>query len=205
VGLLAGSKAWTADDQAGLHDWFAKYLDWMRTSANGKAEAAAKNNHGTYYDVQVTTFAMFVGDTEFAKQVLRSARTKRIGVQVSPDGKQPLELVRTKSLGYSTMNLSGLFELARLGDQAGVDLWTHHTPEGGSIRRALDYLAPYVAGDKKWPYAQIALYDPRGFATLLLVAGEKYGDAHYREIALKLDPAAARDADAFLESWKPAP
>jgi hypothetical protein len=205
VGLLAGSKAWTADDQAGLHDWFAKYLDWMRTSANGKAEAAAKNNHGTYYDVQVTTFGMFVGDTEFAKQVLRSARTKRIGVQVSPDGKQPLELVRTKSLGYSTMNLSGLFELARLGDQAGVNLWTYHTPEGGSIRRALDYLAPYVAGDKKWQYAQIAPYDPHGFATLLLVAGEKYGDAHYREMALKLDPAAARDADVFLESWKPAP
>ena len=204
VDLLAGSQAWTAADQAGLHDWFRKYLDWMRTSDNGKAEAAAKNNHGTYYDVQVTTFALFVGDTGFAKQVLSAARTKRIDPQISPDGKQPLELVRTKSLGYSTMNLSGLFELARLGDQAGVDLWTYQTPEGGSIRKALDYLVPYVAGDKKWPNAQIVDYNVHEFTPLLLIAAEKYGDAHYREVALKIDPSAVRDVDAFLESWKPA-
>jgi hypothetical protein len=205
VGLLAGSQAWSAADQAGLHDWFAKYLDWMRTSDNGKAEAAAKNNHGTYYDAQVATFALFVGDSSFAKQVLSTARTKRIGVQISADGKQPLELVRTKSLGYSTMNLSGLFELARLGDQAGVDLWTYQSPDGGSIRKALDYLVPYVAGDKKWPNAQIVDYNVHEFTPLLLIAAEKYGDANYREVALKIDPSAARDVDAFLESWSPAP
>ena len=35
VGLLAGSTAWTAADDKGLHDWFAQYLHWMRTSKNG--------------------------------------------------------------------------------------------------------------------------------------------------------------------------
>jgi len=205
VGLLAESQAWTAADQTGLRDWFAKYLDWMRSSDNGKAESAAKNNHGTYYDVQVATFALFVGDTGFAQQVLSDARSKRIDVQISPDGQQPLELVRTKSLGYSTMNLSGLFELARLGDRAGVDLWTYQSPEGGSIRKALDYLVPYVAGDEKWPHAQIVDYNVHEITPLLLIAGEKYGDAHYPQVALKIDPGAVRDVDAFLESWKPAP
>jgi hypothetical protein len=205
VGLLAGSQAWTVDDQTGLHDWFAKFLDWMRTSGNGKDEAAAQNNHGSYYDVQVTTFALFVGDTEFAKEVLSDARTKRIGVQVQADGEQPLELVRTKSLGYSTMNLSGLFELARLGDAAGVDLWTYESPQGGSIRKALDYLVPYVDGEKKWPNAQIVDYDAHEFTPLLLVASVKYGDPHYQELAVKLDPGVVRDVDAFLVCWKPAP
>ncbi len=51
VGLLNGSKAWTNADQRGLENWFADFLKWMRESQNGRDEAAAKNNHGTYYDL----------------------------------------------------------------------------------------------------------------------------------------------------------
>ena len=198
VGLLAGSKSWTAADDTGMHDWFAAYLKWMRESEHGKAEAAAKNNHGTYYDVQVTTYALFLGDIDFAKQLLRSVPERRIAVQIQPDGAQPLELARTKALGYSTMNLAGLFQLARLGDVAGVDLWDAMTSDGRSIRRALDYLVPYVAGDKKWTYQQIAAYNVRGFAPLLLIASDRFGDDRYRELALKIDPGVASDVDAFL-------
>ena len=63
VGLLrATSAGWTADDQSKLEDWFRAYLKWMQESPNGKAEAAATNNHGTWYDVQVATYMLFVGD-----------------------------------------------------------------------------------------------------------------------------------------------
>jgi hypothetical protein len=205
VGLLAGSKAWTGADDTGMRAWFSAYLKWMRESANGKDEAAAKNNHGTYYDVQVTTFALFVGDDAFAKQMLSGVPERRIAVQIEPDGEQPLELARTKALGYSTMNLAGLFQLARLGDVAGVDLWTATTPDGRSIRKALDYLAPYAAGEKPWTHEQIAAYNAREFTPLLIVASVKFGDPRYRELALKIDPDAARDVDAFLVELENAP
>ena len=66
AGLLAGSTAWTAADDNGLHDWFTQYLHWMRTSKNGMDEDAAKNNHGNWYDVQVTSMELFLGDRDAA-------------------------------------------------------------------------------------------------------------------------------------------
>ena len=46
IGLLAGSQEWTHADQHGLEDWYAKFLQWMLESKNGRDESAEKNNHG---------------------------------------------------------------------------------------------------------------------------------------------------------------
>src|SRR5262249_54283942 len=105
VGLLAGSRAWTPGRGAGMKRWFADYLKWLRASRGGKEEAAAANNHGSWYDVQVATFALFVGEKESARKLLEESKTKRIACQVEPDGRQPLELKRTKSFDYSLVNL----------------------------------------------------------------------------------------------------
>jgi hypothetical protein len=61
VGMLAGYEGWSADDQQNLVRWFDQYLDWLLTSANGKGEAEAMNNHGVWYDVQASSIALFVG------------------------------------------------------------------------------------------------------------------------------------------------
>ncbi len=198
LGLLAGSRAWTAADQKGMQDWLSKFLAWMQENSNGKAEANAKNNHGTYYDIQVISLALFTGNAELAKRVLQDVPKKRIAMQVEPDGRQPLELQRTKSLGYSTMNLSGLFELARLGEHVGVDLWNLQTSDGRGLRKALDFLVPYVTSAKKWPYPQIEEYKASEIVPMLLMAADRYHAPGYAEAAAKAVPAAAQSFDALL-------
>ena len=108
AGLLAGSTAWTVADDKGLHDWFAQYLHWMRTSKNGMDEDAAKNNHGNWYDVQVTSMELFLGDRKEAIDTLERVKTRRITVQIEPDGREPLELARTNAWGYSNFSLEAL-------------------------------------------------------------------------------------------------
>jgi hypothetical protein len=41
VGLIGPSGALSADEVKALELWFSRYVDWMRTSVNGKTEAAA--------------------------------------------------------------------------------------------------------------------------------------------------------------------
>jgi len=188
IGLLAGSKDWTETDQRGLEEWFAKFLQWMLESKNGRDEAAAKNNHGTYYDVQVASFALFLGKTELAADVLRAAGPKRIAAQIEPDGRQPLELARTKSWGYSTMNLRGLMSLATLGERVRVDLWNYQSADARSIRKALDYLVPFTLDGQKWPHQQLGRLSPQALYPSLRLAALRYPDGPYRTLALKIPP-----------------
>jgi hypothetical protein len=186
IGLLGDSPVWTAEDQRAMEKWFSEFLRWMLESKNGLDEAAAKNNHGTWYDVQVASFALFVGKSEIATNVLRAAGAKRIARQIEPDGRQPLELARTKSWGYSTMNLRGLMALAQLGEHVGVDLWNFETPDGRGIRKAFDFLTPFALGENQWTYQQLGGWSVEGFAPLARQAALQFPDPRYVELAAKL-------------------
>jgi hypothetical protein len=186
VGLLAISKSWTARDQKGMEKWFADYLAWLQQSPIGLDEAKAKNNHGTFYDVQVADFALFAGKPDLARDVLQQAKQKRLASQVMPDGSQPLEYERTRGFSYSVMNLDGLMQLAELGKHVGVDLWSFKTGDGRSIRHALDFLLPFAQGDKKWEHQQITDLKPQELVPLLLKASIQFGNQGYGKAAGKI-------------------
>ncbi|HZM90647.1 MAG TPA: alginate lyase family protein [Blastocatellia bacterium] len=193
IGLLAGSKAWTESDQRNLERWFSQFLQWMLDSKHGRDEAAAKNNHGTYYDLQISSFALFVAKKDLAVRTLEAARTKRIAIQIEPDGRQPLELVRTKGWSYSVGNLDGLTLLATLGERVGVDLWNYRTADGRSIRRALDYLVPFAFDEKRWPDQQIGEWQPQLLFPLIRRSAGRYLDRQYQALSKKVPQVDASD------------
>jgi hypothetical protein len=198
TGLLAGSKSWTAADQKGLAGWFSKFLQWMQESRNGREESAAKNNHGTFYDVQLILFALFVGRNDLAKETAEAAKEKRIALQIEPDGGQPLELKRTKAWSYSNMNLDGLMLLARLAEDVGVDLWTYQTKDGRSIRRALEYLYPYALEDRKWTYQQLGGFEGKSFFPLMRRAAQHYQDEKFKAAASRVPKMEPSDREHLL-------
>jgi hypothetical protein len=198
VRLLDTTRAWTADDDRDVKAWFASFLHWMQTSPNGRAESRSKNNHGTYYDLQVAVYALFVDRPLLARQVFEAAKQTRIGFQIEPDGRQPLELARTRAWSYSVMNLDGLTALASVGERAGVDLWHYRTADGRSIRAALLYLAPYAFGPPPvWPYRQLGGFNGAALFPVLRRAAARYHDGDVRSVAAKLPRIAARDRSMF--------
>lgn len=153
-GLLAGSKSWTAKDDADLKTWFRAYLDWLLTSPNGKHEHDAKNNHGSWYAAQTATYALFVGDSARARQIAEDAKA-RIGWQITADGDQPIENERTRSMHYSGFNVEALSRVAEGARRVGVDLWHYQAPAGGSLQKAIRRIARYTNSKEKWPGQQI--------------------------------------------------
>ena len=182
VRFLCKSASWSSRDTNDLQSWFHAFLNWMLTHPYGVDEARHGNNHSSAYDIQVATYALFVGQPDLAQMILKGVAERRIATQIEPNGEQPKELARTKALGYSSMNLELLLQLAELARQWGIDIANYESPDGRSLRRAFDWLYPYWTGKSEWTLPQIEPFPPeRAFGSMRLAA-HLYADVN-------LDPA----------------
>jgi len=186
ISLLKNSNDWTNADNDKIKKWFDEFLNWLRTSKNGIHESKKNNNHGTWYEVQVIAISLFIGNTEFAKEFFTESIKRRIDIQIKGDGTQPFELVRTKSWHYSAFNLTALNALATLGEHLGIDLWNYTNSEGGSMRKALDYILPAALDEKAWFHQEIGSINLDELKPLLLNAERKFDKDIYSKWIEKL-------------------
>ncbi len=152
-----------------IRAWFADYTRWMMTSANGIEERDAKNNHGTCWVMQVAAFATLTGDAPAVEMCRTRFKTVLLPTQMAADGGFPLELGRTKPYGYSLFNLDAMATICEIIDgphgpartgpyRNGGSLWTYELPDGRGMRRALAFMAPFIADKTRWPHARDVQY-----------------------------------------------
>ncbi|MFI9542740.1 alginate lyase family protein [Streptomyces sp. NPDC052016] len=197
--LDTGAPGWSAVDRAGMTRWNKDFLNWLRTSDFGRQEAAAANNHGTFYDMQLAALAYATGDEELARRTVQQAASARITPQIAGDGSQPQELTRTRSWHYSTFTLVAHTRLAAIGRHVGVDLWAYRGPDGQSLFRAVDYLLPAATGTAAWPHPELAFH--RYAATDVVHAAADAGSTRARRAL----PALQEPPGGDLWPLRPAP
>lgn len=185
--LLKDSKSFPAKDYAAIQEWHRKFLDWMRTNPIGKDEADEANNHGTWYDVQAISIALFTEQPALAKEIITTQTKSRIESQLAEDGSQPHELARTLSWNYSSMNLEGFFELALLAENVKIDLWDYTTANNKSIKKAFTFMFPYAQGTAEWKHQQIKKMDVNGYLKMAAVAAKKYKDVDLKGLKIPQD------------------
>jgi len=197
VSLLRGAPGWSEADNAAFTEWCRQFLTWMRQSKNGNDEHKAANNHGTWYDAQVVALALFTGDTALARKVLIDDTRRRIGEHIQPDGSQPRELARTRPIHYTVFNLDPYTQLAEMAPRVGVDLWNYEAPSGGSLRRALAFVAPYTDTAVKWSKPDIVPVTFDDFMRPLVRGYAQFADVALAR-ALEKIPAAVRDTSRMV-------
>ncbi len=180
LGFLEASKSWTEQDRTAMRQWLADYWQWLQTHKNAKDERAAKNNHGMWFDVQETALALYLGKGDEARGICEQFKTQRIAAQIRPDGQMPLETERADGWGYTLFNLNAMTIMACLGQRVGVDLWQYQGPDGQSIRKAVDFVVPYLNPDKKWPFKPVKELTGDRLIVPLHYAERAYGPDTYK-------------------------
>jgi hypothetical protein len=175
VRLIEASQSLSSGEQSQLKAWFTQYLAWLTNSEHGRAEAAYANNRTTWYDAQVAAIAGYVGDGQTAATYARKGKDI-VAAQVDSDGRQKAELKRTNSWDYSASNAQALLRLALAAKPNGVDLFAYTAPSGSSIRKALEYLLPYVMG-RQWPGQNTHAVEPKLIQPALRIGAHIYRSA----------------------------
>ncbi|MFN4095872.1 MAG: alginate lyase family protein [Sphingomonas sp.] len=172
-----------------IRGWFRAYLTWLTTSGNGTDERDEENNHGSCWALQAAEFARLVGDRQVRAFVRDRFRTRLIPDQIAPDGRQQLELARTKPYSYSLFNLDVLAALAHIASDEG-DLWRFATPDGRSLAGALAFMVPYIADKSRWPYKpDVEYFDALPVRQVaLLFGGQALGRPDYLALWKRLNP-----------------
>jgi len=205
VGLLADSGAWTAADETALQDWFRKFNRWLVESPLGKSERAAKNNHGTFYDLILATGAAYAGDDALVREVLQNVGPGRLDGQVASDGSTPEETRRAESAMYTLWNLTGLCDLADLGKKYDVEIWNYPDAPNAKLRQIGNFLLPYALGEKEWTFGQqkMSRNGPREYFRRAFAA---YGDPKFEQalqsiLATTQMEEYAADRSVLLRPW----
>ena len=103
---------------------------------------------------------------------------------------------RTKPYGYSLFNLEAMAAIAQI-----LDLWTFELPDHRGMRKAMDFMAPYIRDKNKWPLPPDVMYDkywPMRQSSLLF-AGLAFGRQDYFDLWKTLP--ADSDVDEVIRNF----
>ncbi|KAH9168059.1 chondroitin AC/alginate lyase [Lactarius sanguifluus] len=148
---LGKAPEWTDTIDSGLVNWTTTYIGWLTSNKIALEEAAATNNHGSYYYNQLASLQILVNDLAGANATLHKYFSTLYQNQVDASGEQnklhslltrttqPLEAARTRPYHYRSYNLAAMITNARLATYVGFNAWNLTTSAGGSIKAALDF------------------------------------------------------------------
>lgn len=168
-------------DLNGAKEWFRQYLEWMKTHPYGINEMNATNNHGTCWAMQAAMFAKLIGDKETMKFCADRFKNVFLPDQMAADGSFPQELARTKPYGYSLFNLDAMATICQILSTEDDNLWEYTTSDGRNMKKAVEFMLPYIADKSTWKYGKDVMYwDEWPVAhPALLFAWMNFGDEHY--------------------------
>ena len=183
------------NEVSSVKKWFSDFLDWMTTHPYGIQERDHGNNHSSAWAMQVAAFARLTGDEHRLAETRRFFKEVLIPDQMALDGSFPEELGRTKPYAYMLFNLDVLAAVAQLLSTPEDDLWAFQLPDGRGLRRAVAFMAPYIADKSNWPHEPDVMHFDEWPVRhpSLLFAGLALGNHGYVSLWKTLDPDPSVD------------
>ena len=175
---------------AGTKQWFHAYLGWITTHPYGIEERNNGNNHAAAWALQVAAFADLVGDESRLAEMRSFLKERLIPEQMAADGGFPRELARTKPYGYSLFQLDVMGMLTEILSTPNENLWAFTTSDGRGMRRALEFMYPFIKDKSTWPRPADVMYHEAWPVRhpALLFGGLALSDSRYVKLWKGLNP-----------------
>lgn len=193
--LLKGQDCWSENDQKELERWMTEYLQWLNTSELALEAKMSTNNHATYFASQMAMLYTYIGKPSEAKAVLEEVFNRAFPKQFGENGIQEHELGRTLSFSYSTMNLRGWVNMAKIGNKCGFDAWKFKDEKGIGLYEALSFYIPFADPASKWPYQEIRKLNRNPLWELMVAGAQNYADKKFYEALVILDASPGLNID----------
>ncbi len=199
-GMLAPADATT------IRDWLKATADMeLNAIYNRPGRATSTNNWHSHRLKIVGEIAFAIGDTALQGYTVRGIRDQ-IARNLNPDGSSS-DFVTRDALHYHVYDLEPLLTLAIVLQRAtGVDYYTYVSPAGTSIRHSVQWLLPYLTGEKthgefvnstvefdrqrarngEAAYKAGTLFDPKNGVNTLMLAAYFDADPSFMPLARKL-------------------
>jgi len=188
ISQIKNAPAMTGEIYAGLQEWFSAYLSWITTHPQGLDEMNTDNNHTICWSVQASIFAKFTGNQEITNLCRKLYKETYLPDQMAQDGSFPREIARTKPYMYSCFIVDNMVNLCHILSTKDDNLWEFALPDGRGIKKAMDFVVPYIKDISKWTYHK----DVQHFEEMppampfLLLAGVAYNRDDYLQLWAKL-------------------
>lgn len=138
--------------------WFADFVKWLTTHPYGIDEMEHPNNHGSCWNMQVGVYALLTQNDSILQFCRGNYKNRLLPNQMAEDGSFPLELDRTKPYGYALFNLDAITMNCVILSNESDNLWEYSIASGASMKKGLEYMAPYVADKSTWPLKPDVMY-----------------------------------------------
>lgn len=189
IRVMATAKVVDPQELQGIKNWFDQYLTWVTTHQYGIDEREAKNNHGTCWVMQVAVFAKLTQNQDLIEYCKNRYKTVLLPNQMEADGSFPLELRRTKPYGYALFNLDAMTTLCHVLSDKKDNLWDFRLPDGRQLKKAVEFMYPFVADKSTWTYPKDVMYWEEWPVAqpFLIFAYQHYGQKEWLDTWSKLE------------------
>jgi len=134
----------------GVKDWFASYLPWMTTSANGIEEREAKNNHGSCWFLQVAEFARCTGNSELLSCCRDRFASVLVPNQIAPTVASPWSWPAPSLMVIACSIWTRWVCCARSLLLFRIPYGSLKLPMTAESEKAVEYIFPSIADNRRW-------------------------------------------------------
>jgi hypothetical protein len=140
----------TADQKKTITGWLQRMADAEIATAQPKTKKTTFNNWNSHRLKVIGAIAYVLDDARY-KAYIDEQLPIQIERNLLPDG-TGIDLLERDAFHYHIYTLEPLISLATVLKRAtGKDFYVYTSPSGASIKNSVDYLIPFVSGEKTHP------------------------------------------------------